>query len=151
MLKRNGKVASRDDQLNLFDFARSREQANLPDAIRTNGRAPLAGVPAEDGSGTGGERPTDGSVVRGAGANNRRNGSADAEIGNRTEALSTAGARSRLGDDSGEIHSLAAGRESLNANNYRIRADDVLGPRLAETKMPHRANGIEKPITSKSY
>ena len=52
MLKRNGKVASRDDQLNLFDFARSREQANLSDAIRTDGRTPLAGVPAENGSET---------------------------------------------------------------------------------------------------
>ena len=55
MLKRNGQVASRDDQLSLFDFARSREQTNLSDPIRTNGRTPLAGVPAEDGSGTGGE------------------------------------------------------------------------------------------------
>jgi hypothetical protein len=32
-----------------------------------------------------------------------------------------------LGDDSREIHTPAAGRESLNANNYRIRAEDALG------------------------
>ena len=44
-------------------------------------RTPLAGIPAEDGSGTGGEGPTDGSFVRGAGANNRRDGSANAETG----------------------------------------------------------------------
>ena len=59
--------------------------------------------------------------------NNRRNGSSDAAIGNGAEADSATGARSRLGDDSGEIHSPAAGRESLNANNYRIRPEDALG------------------------
>ena len=64
MLKRNGQVASRDDQLSLFDFARSREQTNLPDAIRTNGRTALAGVPAEDGSGTGGEWDADGRLPK---------------------------------------------------------------------------------------
>jgi hypothetical protein len=43
MLKRNGQVATRrDDQLNLFDFARSREQTNLSDPIRTDGRTLLA-------------------------------------------------------------------------------------------------------------
>ena len=127
MLKRNGQVASRDDQLSLFDFARNREQTYLSDAVRTNGRTPLAGVPAEDGSGTGGQGSLNGSSVRGAGANDRRNGSSHAEIGNRTEAHSAAGARSRLGNDSGELHSVAARRESLNANDYRIRAEDALG------------------------
>ncbi len=58
MLTRNGQVASRDDQLNLFDFARIREQTNLPDSIRTNGRTSLAGVPAENGSGIGDEGHT---------------------------------------------------------------------------------------------
>src|SRR5438128_225795 len=104
MLKRNGQVASRDDQLSLFDFARTREQANLSDAIRANGRASLAGVPAEDGSGTGSEGGVNGSSVRGAGANDRRNGSSDAEIRNGTEADSPAGARPGLGDNSREIH-----------------------------------------------
>src|SRR6266566_6774594 len=127
MLKRNGQVASRDDQLNLFDFARSREQTNLSDAIRTDGRTPLAGVPAEDGAGIGDEGHLNGSSVRGPGENHRRNGSADAEIGNGTEIDSSAGAGPRLGDNSGKIHSLAAGRESLNANNYRIRPEDALG------------------------
>src|SRR6266540_3053194 len=127
MLKRNGQVASRDDQLSLFDFARSREQTNLSDPIRTDGRTPLAGVPAENGAGPGGQGDTDGRFVRSAGANYRRNGSADAEIGNGAEADSAAGARPGLGDDSGEIHSLATGRESLNANNYRIRPEDALG------------------------
>src|SRR5581483_4541989 len=113
MLKRNGQVASRDDQLNLFDFARSREQANLSDSIRTNGRTTLAGVSAEDGSETGDEGHANGSSIRGAGKNHRRNGSADAEIGNGTEIDSATGTRSRLGDDSRKIHSLATGRESL--------------------------------------
>src|SRR5439155_12246351 len=81
----------------------------------------------EYGSGIGGDRHTDGRLVRSAGANNRRNGSSHQEIGNGAETDSATGARSRLGDDSGEIHSLAAGRESLNANNYRIRAEDGLG------------------------
>src|SRR5205823_7414944 len=100
---------------------------NLSDPIRTDGRTPLEGVPAENGAGPGGEGDADGRFVRSAGANNRRNGSADAEIGNRAEAHSAAGARSRLGDDSGEIHSSSTGREPLNANNYRIRPADALG------------------------
>ncbi len=143
MLKRNGQVASRDDQLSLFDFARSREQTNVPDAIRTNGRTPLAGIPAEDGAGTGDEGRLNGSSVRGPGENNPRNGSADSEIGNGTEANSTAGARSGLGDDSGEIHSLAAGRESLNADNYRIRLDDALGQGSLKQKCRDNFAAIE--------
>jgi hypothetical protein len=127
MLKRNGQVASRDDQLSLFDFARSREQRNLSDPIRIDGRTPLARVPAEDGSRTGEEWGLDGSAVRSAGAHNRRNGSADAEIRNGAEADPAAGARPGLGDNSREIHSPSPGRESLNANNYRIRAEDALG------------------------
>src|SRR6266849_1557244 len=106
MLKLNGQVASRDDQLNLFDFARSREQTNLSDPIRADGRTPLAGVPPEDGSGIGVEGHLNGSSLRGPGADNRRNGSADSEIGNRSEAQPAAGTRSRLGNDSREIHSL---------------------------------------------
>jgi hypothetical protein len=135
MLKRNGQVARHGrvnsegafgDQLSLFDFARSREQRNLSNPIRTHGRTPLAGVPAEDGLGIGEEWDLDGSVVRSAGANNRRNGSADEEIGDGAETDSTTGARPRLGGDSGAIHSPTA-RESLNANNYRIRPEDALG------------------------
>src|SRR6266508_6945190 len=143
MLKRNGQVASRDDQLNLFDFARSREQANLSDTIWTNGRTPLAGVPAEDGSGTGDEGDLNGSSLRGPGEYNRRNGSADPEIGNGTEIDSAAGTRSRLGNDSGEIHSLAAGRESLNANNYRIRPEDALGHGSLKQKYRDNLAAIE--------
>lgn len=52
MLNHNGQVATRDDQLSLFDFARTREQTNLSDPIPTHGRTPLAEVPAEDGSTT---------------------------------------------------------------------------------------------------
>src|SRR6266511_5421188 len=143
MLKRNGQVASRDDQLNLFDFARSREKANLSDAIRTDGRTPLAGVPAEDGSGIGGKGDLDGRVIRGARENNRRNGSADAEIGKRTKDHSAAGVRSGLGDDSGEVHSLAAGRECLNANSYRIRPEDALGQGSLKQKCRDNFAAIE--------
>jgi len=143
MLKRNGQVASRDDQLSLFDFARSREQTNLPDAIRTDGRTSLAGVPAEDGSGIGGEGHADGRLVRGAGENHRRNGSADAEIRNGTEIDSATGARSGLGDDSREIHSLAAGREFLSANHYRIRPEDALGRGSLKQKCRHNFAAIE--------
>ena len=56
MLKRNGKVAVRDDQLSLFDFARSHERENLPDAIWTNGRTPLEKGPAGNGARVGGRR-----------------------------------------------------------------------------------------------
>jgi hypothetical protein len=128
MLKRNGKVATRDDQLSLFDFGRSNGQRNLSHTIRTDGRTPLAGIPSEHGSRTGSEGHVDGSTLRGPGENNWRNGSVDAEIGNRTEIDSTTGARSGLGDDSGEIHSPPAGRgRELNARNYRIQTDDRLG------------------------
>src|SRR5260370_26198810 len=143
MLKRNGQVASRDDQRNLFDFARSREQTNLSDAIRANGRAPLAGVPTEDGAGTGEEGRLSGSAVRGAGENNQRNGSSDPEIGNGAEADSAAGAGSGLGDDSREIHSLAAGREPLNTNNYRIRSEDVIGRGSLKQKCRDNLAAIE--------
>src|SRR5436305_10845017 len=102
MLKRNGKVARRDDQLSLFDFARTREQTNLPDPIRTHGRTPLARVPAEHGSRPGGKGDVDGRIIRGPGANNRRNGSSDPEIGNGAEPDPTTGARSRLGNYSRE-------------------------------------------------
>ncbi len=156
MLKRNGQVASRDDQLSLFDFARSREQANLSDAIRTNGRTPLEGVPAKDGSRPGGKGDLDGRVIRGAGANNWRNGSSDPEIGNGAEAHTTAGARSRLGNDSREIHSPSAGRESLNANHYRIRPEDTLGrgslkqkcrDNFAAIELAHRLNAEAREAT----
>jgi N12 class adenine-specific DNA methylase len=128
MLKRNGKVASRDDQLNLFDFARTRERENLSDAVRLDGGTPLARIPAENGSRVGGEGHINGIAVRGAGENNRRNGSPDAATGNGAEADAKTGARPSLGDDPGEIRSSPAGRESqLNTRNYRIRAEDRLG------------------------
>lgn len=38
MLKRNGKVAIRDDQLSLFDFAQTREQENPSDRLRIDRR-----------------------------------------------------------------------------------------------------------------
>lgn len=97
MLKRNGKVASRDDQLSLFDFARSREQTNLSDPIRTDCRTPLAGVPAEDGSGTGGEGRLDGSTLRSAGEDIGRNGSSHSPVRDGAEADSSAGTRAGLG------------------------------------------------------
>ena len=43
MLKRNGIVATRDDELSLFDFGNSNGRRNFPDPIRTNGSTPLAG------------------------------------------------------------------------------------------------------------
>jgi N12 class adenine-specific DNA methylase/predicted O-methyltransferase YrrM len=143
MLKRNGQVASRDDQLNLFDFARSREQANLSDSIRINGRTPLAGVSPEDGSRNGSERDIDGSVVRSTGENNRRDGSADEEIGNGAETDSATGPRSRLGDDPRKIRSATSGRESLNAHNYRIRPEDALGRGSLKQKCQDNLAAIE--------
>ena len=143
MLKRNGKVASRDDQLSLFDFARSREQRNLSDAIRTAGRTPLAGVPAEHGSRNGGEGDVNGSALRGTGKNDRRNGSYDETIRNGAEVDSTTGARSRLGNDPGEIHLASARRESLNARNYRIYAEDRLGQGSLKQKCRDNFAAIE--------
>lgn len=127
MLKRNGKVANRDDQLSLFDFVPRRERESLPDAIRTNGRTPLAGVPAENGARDGNEGNVDGSTLRRTGANHRRNGKSDSTARNGTEADSAASARSRLGDDSGAIHFTPTRTQSLNRANYRIRAEDKIG------------------------
>ena len=144
MLKRNGKVADRDDQLSLFDFFRSRETANSSDAIRTHGRAPLAGVPAENGSGTGGERELNGSSLRSAGDDDQRNGISYAAARNGTEADAAAGTRPGLGDDSREIHSSPAGRESrLNARNYCIRAEDRLGDGSLKQKCRDNFAAIE--------
>jgi N12 class adenine-specific DNA methylase len=144
MLKRKGQVATRrDDQLSLFDYARTREQTNLSDPIRTDGRTPLARVPAQDGPETGEEWNLDGSVVRSAGANNRRNGSAHEGIGNGAETHFATGARSRLGDDPGEIHSSSTRRESLNANNYRIRPEDALGRGSLKQKCRDNLAAIE--------
>src|SRR5947209_4234214 len=44
MVKRNEKVASRDDQLDLFDCTPSRERTNRFDTIGTDGRTPVAFV-----------------------------------------------------------------------------------------------------------
>ena len=127
MLKRNGKVASRDDQLSLFDVAISNAGRNLSDAVRTNGRTPFARIPAEDGTRDGDHRHLNGSALRSAGENNRRNGSTHPAAGDGAEADAATGTRPGLGDDSGEIHSSPGGRRSLNARNYRIRPEDRLG------------------------
>src|ERR1700681_3088500 len=144
MLKRNGKVAIRDDQLNLFDFTSSNGRRNLPHAVRIDGGTPLARIPAENGSRVGGEGHLNGIAVRGAGENNRRNGSPDAATGNGAETDATTGARSGLGDDSRETHSSPAGRESqLNARNYRIRAEDRLGDGSLKQKCRDNFAAIE--------
>src|SRR5581483_2442007 len=99
---RHGRVNSEgafDDQLSLFDFARGREQTNLSDSVRTDGRTPLAGIPSEHGSRTGGEGHVDGSTLRGAGGNNRRNGSADEKLETEQKLTPQTSARSRLGND----------------------------------------------------
>ncbi len=62
-------------------------------------------------------------------------------IGNGAEADSAAGARSRLGDDSREIHSPSAGRESLNDEQLSHPARGCARPRFAETKMPGQLRG----------
>lgn len=49
-----------------------------------------------------------------------------------------------MGDDSGEIHSSPAGRESqLNARNYRIRAEDRLGDGSLKQKCRDNFAAIE--------
>src|SRR6202171_1636479 len=144
MLKRNGKVATRDDQLSLFDFFRSHEPADSPDAIRTNGRTPLAGISANTGTGTRGERNLNGSSVRSAGDDDQRNGSSHTGARNGAEADAAAGTRPGLGDDAREIHSSPAGRESqLNARNYRIRAEDRLGDGSLKQKCRDNFAAIE--------
>ena len=127
MLKRNGKVASRDDQLNLFDFVPRHEREDLSDAIRVNGRTPLARVPTENGSRPGEEGHVNGSALRRPGEDTGRNGISHPAAGNGAEADSAAVARPGVGDDPGEIHSAPAGRRELNARNYRIGPEDRLG------------------------
>src|SRR5207244_5765992 len=118
MLKCTRKVADRDDQNSVFAFARSREQPNLSDAIRNDGRTPLAGVPDEDGSGTGEEWDLNGSVVRSAGANNRRNGRSDEEM--QAERKLSPRTIPAAEDNSRDIHSDVAGTESRNTKRYCI-------------------------------
>ena len=119
-------------------------ETNLSDAVRTNGRAPLAGVPSENGSGVGGERHADGSAFRGAGDDHQRNGNSHAAARNGAEADAATGARSGVGDDSREIHSPPAGREpELNARNYRIRAEDRLGDGSLKQKCRDNFAAIE--------
>ena len=48
-----------------------------------------------------------------------------------------------MGDDSGEIHSSPAGRERLNARNYRIRAEDRLGDGSLKQKCRDNFAAIE--------
>src|ERR1700730_8541977 len=128
MLKRNGKVANSDDQLSLFDFVPRRERESLPDPIRTDGRTPLARIPAEDGARDGDHRHLNGSAVRSTGDNHHRNGNSHPTAGKGAEADSATGARSGVGDDPREIYSSPTGREpELNAPNYRIGAEDRLG------------------------
>ena len=95
MLKRNGKLVARDEQLSLFDFARNHERTiPLPDPIRPDGREALARIPAQDGEGSGG-------AVGGRGDDDRRDGTSHAEAGNRAEVDAAAGARPGVGDDPG--------------------------------------------------
>src|SRR5579862_99801 len=129
MLKRNGRVATEDEQLNLFDFLRPHEPANLPDPIRIDGGAALAGIPPGNGAGTGDEGHLNGSVIRGTGTDYRGDGNTHSEDGDRDGSEPAAGGDGGLGDDPGEVYSPSSGREPerLNTGNYRIRAEDGVG------------------------
>ncbi len=94
MLKRNGKVANRDDQLSLFDFGNSNGRRNLSDSIRTDGRTPLA-LPTIVRKME--AKAAQWSTVRRAGDDDRRNGNSHPPAGNRAEDNSAAGARSGVG------------------------------------------------------
>ena len=127
MLKRNGKVATRDDQLSLFDFTTVSEKIYLTQyglmAERHWREFRPKMVRELEAKGH-----VNGSALRSAGDDHHRNGSSDPAARNGAEADSATGARPGLGDDSGEIHSSPAGRRrELNARNYRIRAEDRLG------------------------
>jgi hypothetical protein len=72
-----------DRQLDLFDFANPQEEAlqngtDLFDAIRLDGRAPLAAVPAQDGQTAGGAGETGRGALRGPGDDHRGDGHVEA-------------------------------------------------------------------------
>ncbi len=161
-----GKAKTDPNQLDLFSFTAPRFPGyETTDAIQPNGREALAGVPAENGRGTG----TEGVAARYAsgsgGENSHRNGRPAPTF----PAAGVDGAtspRPGLGDSAGEIH-LPAARNSVNGyhtsdiepaveatvpdepavaesaplrnqNNYRITEADRIG--LGSLKQKCRGN-----------
>src|SRR5947208_1750040 len=104
MLKRNGKPIER--QLSLFgiDDELSYERQTSY-RLRADGKAPLDGVPTEDGSTVDRGGTAGGSAVRSPGDDDRRNGISVPDPGKGAEADPSTGGDTGVGDDPGEVHS----------------------------------------------
>src|SRR3954466_170141 len=105
MLKRHGKVApASDDQLSLFDFARTYERTSIPvpDPVRPDGPEALAGVLPANGHATRNGEEANGSALGSAGDDAGRNGVAHPDAGVGARADAGAGAGGGVGIDPGE-------------------------------------------------
>ena len=160
-----------DLQLDLFGLSAPRIAVyETTDAIRLDGREALAGIPAENGRGTGSERPAPRDVDEGGGedGNGTRPASPPADAAGTNGATS---ARPGLGNGAGEMHlpdaraavnghrtpeieSAAEGitpveptapdPEALrNQNNYRITDQDRLGAGSLKQKCRDNLAAIE--------
>ena len=135
MALRRTKTRHDDNQLDLFGYDTNR--SNHIDTVRPDGGEALAGVPPENGAGTGSNGHTSGEALRSAGNDSERNGRSDREA-DPAVVFATTGRDDSVGTDSGEIHPSAAGRfPSLtpvrdaepvyNQRNYRITDGDKVG------------------------
>src|SRR5436309_3254996 len=115
-------------------FARKGTDYEYTDSIRPDGRETLAGVPAQDGRGTGSARQVAGDAVRGPGKDQRRDDGSPTAIDEAGIDAAT-GPRPGLGDGQGTLHS-SPGRiprtdgvvePPRNQANYQITDADHLG------------------------
>jgi len=150
-----GRIRSRVEtgslQLSLFDF--KGEAHGDVDAIRTNGRAALAGIPAQDGGGIGGDRTVALAVVEGRGAD-RRGPRFDAPPSDSTGSDGSTGSRPGLGDGAGALPVPPARAVETeipadepprvrNARNYRITDADQVGVGSLKQKARDNLAAIE--------
>lgn len=147
MLKRGGQLKVESDQLNLFDFVfNQKEQPYEPDdlshPVRTDGPTALGGISPENGqTAEDGRAAGRGSISR-SGDDTGRDGNSVPDTGARTESDTSAGPRSSVGIDPGEIYTPAS-RERLNTANYRIRPEDGLGAGSLKKKCRDNLAAIE--------
>ena len=144
-------VVNDQSQLDLFaPTQKAYEHADTTDAIRTDGRETLAGVPPANGRGTRSEGDAARDVAGGGGANGRGSGPDSAQADS-AGADPAAGARRSLGNGAGEIPVPAARiltpvRDPdpvRNQNNYRITDADKIGVGSLKQKCRDNLAAIE--------
>src|SRR5687768_9475648 len=151
MALKRSKPRADDTQLDLFSYARN--DTNLADAIRNDGRETLARVSSENGERFGTERAAPGDVVGGGGENGERDVRPDAER-NEGRINGTTSPRPILGNGEGEIHPPAA-RVAVNGHhrerveaprnqaNHRITEADAIGKGSLKQKCRKNIEAIQ--------